>query len=151
MYIPQSMLSAEERLHGIFDEVKTQVVLQPTLRRAWNTVTIIKIYFFGLKEIDWRLLLIDRLYFCYFIMDHENNLEFFDFLDFFVENGVQRIPKKYIRDMDNPVEFYRDDEFKNRYRFSKLTVMEVILPLVGDRLNNVNNRRLPFPPLIQIL
>lgn len=88
---------------------------------------------------------------CFFDMDHEDNLEFFDFLDFAFDDGIERIPKRYIRDLDNPVEFYREHEFKNRYRFSKTTVMEVILPLIGDRLSKVNNRGLPFPPLLQLL
>lgn len=84
-------------------------------------------------------------------MDREDNLEFLDFLDYAFDDGVERIPKRYLRDLENPVEFFREDEFKIRYRFSKTTVMEVILPIIGNRLDKVNNRGLPFPPLLQLL
>ncbi|XP_070165298.1 putative nuclease HARBI1 [Polyergus mexicanus] len=40
-----------------------------------------------------------------------------------------RIPKRYIRDWENPVEFFEDIPFRKRYRFSKGAVIEILLPL----------------------
>jgi hypothetical protein len=46
------------------------------------------------------------------------------------EVRVHHIPKRYTRDALNPLEFYRDVEFKRRYRFSKDAVLHGILPLI---------------------
>jgi len=49
-----------------------------------------------------------------------------------------RAPKRYIRDGQNPFEFFIDWEFKRKFRFSKNSVMFGILPLEGGlaRTNN---------------
>ncbi|XP_060524763.1 putative nuclease HARBI1 [Cylas formicarius] len=62
-----------------------------------------------------------------------------------------RMPKRYIRDMQNPVQFYNDFEFKRRYRFSKNVVMEHLIKLVEPELLKVNQRGLPVSPLIAVL
>jgi len=62
-----------------------------------------------------------------------------------------RIPKRYIRDWENPVEFFEDIPFRKRYRFSKGAVIEILLPLVNARLRRLNNRGLPVSPLMQLL
>jgi len=35
------------------------------------------------------------------------------------EEPIVHAPKRYIRDMQNPFEYYNDIEFKRRYRFNK--------------------------------
>ncbi|KAJ8979784.1 hypothetical protein NQ317_007692 [Molorchus minor] len=50
----------------------------------------------------------------------EDNLEFLEFVNF-VEEGIGnvRIPKRYIRDAENPFEFYMENEFKQIQIFKK--------------------------------
>ncbi|KAJ3628551.1 hypothetical protein MTP99_015850 [Tenebrio molitor] len=67
------------------------------------------------------------------------------------EVRVHHIPKRYIRDALNPLEFYRDVEFKRRYRFSKDAVLHGILPLIQNALAKNNNRGLPVQPVMQLL
>jgi len=43
-----------------------------------------------------------------------------------------RVPKCYIRDKENPFEFFNEQEFKKRFRFSKDSIMFDILPLVEE-------------------
>nr|CAD7203188.1 unnamed protein product [Timema douglasi] len=57
-------------------------------------------------------------------------------------------PKRYLRDAENPVKFYSDREFIRRFRFSKDTVVNVIVPLLTGP--NQNARSLPVPPLIKL-
>src|SRR5580765_4273475 len=66
-----------------------------------------------------------------------------------VEEILMRAPKRYLRDYQNPFEFYSEWEFKRRFRFSKNSVMFGILPLVG--LARINNRGLPISPILQLL
>lgn len=37
------------------------------------------------------------------------------------DNLVVRLQKRYIRDAENPLEYYSDEEFKKRFRFKKIT------------------------------
>lgn len=67
------------------------------------------------------------------------------------EEEIVRIGKRYIRDGQNPFEFYNEQEFKRRFRFSKHSVMFGILPLIEDRLTKANNRGLPITPVLQLL
>lgn len=53
-----------------------------------------------------------------------------DFLNSDVEidedvEDVFRLPKRYIRNWENPIEFYEDIQFKKRYRFSKRAVVDI--------------------------
>lgn len=78
-----------------------------------------------------------------------------DFLNFIdiaaeVEENFHRIPRRYIRDVQNPLEFYRELEFKQRFRFSKDTTRNVLLPLVTEQLSKHSNRGLPISPMHQI-
>ena len=45
-----------------------------------------------------------------------------------------RLPKRYIRDGQNPFEFYNEEEFKKRYRFNKDSVLHGILPKIEEGL-----------------
>lgn len=67
------------------------------------------------------------------------------------ENIILRIPKRYIRDMQDPFDFYSEIEFKNRYRFEKNNVKFGILPLIEQNLVKINKRGLPIPPVFQLL
>lgn len=63
-------------------------------------------------------------------------------------NYVFRLQRRYIRDMANPLEMYTDEEFKKRYRFSKLTFNNQLMPLLNDAFRKPTNQGLPFPPTI---
>lgn len=81
--------------------------------------------------------------------------EFEEFEDI-LENVGQRnqlvhLPRRYIRDAENPLERFEDSEFKKRYRFDKDTVTETLLPLVIEALEKPTNRGLPIPPVLQLL
>lgn len=64
------------------------------------------------------------------------NIEFVNLYDIFSKDSeeefpdelIVRAPKRYIRNMQNPFEYYNDVEFKRRYRFSKHSVLQGILP-----------------------
>lgn len=58
--------------------------------------------------------------------------------------------RRYLRDFENPVEFYSDRQFKDRYRLEKTTVMHILIPLLFPNYALVNNRGLPIPPVIQV-
>lgn len=92
------------------------------------------------------------------IMDLENPI-YLEIQDDFLfeeeeeeERNLQlRAPKRYMRDGQNPFEFYNEWEFKRRFRFLKDSVMFGILPLIEEGLSKINNRGLPIPPVIQLL
>jgi len=64
---------------------------------------------------------------------------------------IIRAPKRYIRDQENPFEFYNAQEFKKRFRFAKNSVIFGILPLIEEGLAKINNRGLPISPVLQLL
>jgi hypothetical protein len=59
------------------------------------------------------------------------------------------VPRRYIRDADNPFVYYNDNEFIRRYRFYKEFVLNIIMPLVFAN-DPPNQRGLPVPPIIKI-
>jgi len=63
-----------------------------------------------------------------FLSDEEEN-----------EDVQMRAPKRYIRDGQNPFEFFNDWEFKRRFRFSKNSIMFGILPLLKEGFARTNN------------
>jgi len=67
------------------------------------------------------------------------------------DRNLWRLAKRYIRDWENPMEFFEDVPFRQRYRFSKRTEIEILLPLVNAQLRQLNNRGLPVSPLMQLL
>lgn len=68
-----------------------------------------------------------------------------------VKENVERMPKIYLRDAENSIEFYSGNEFQNRYRFSKNTVVNTILPLIVYNLEKVNYRGLPIQPVVLLI
>ncbi|XP_066602013.1 putative nuclease HARBI1 [Prorops nasuta] len=67
------------------------------------------------------------------------------------QNMRLRLPKRYIRDAQDPFDFYRSHEFRKRYRFSKGGIKYVILPEIVEGLQKCNKRGLPNPPIFQLL
>ncbi|KAG5323529.1 HARB1 nuclease, partial [Acromyrmex heyeri] len=68
------------------------------------------------------------------------------------ENYISwRLPKQYIRDCKNSIEFYEYIPFRKQYRFDKRCVIDILLPLVNEQLLRTNNRGLPIFPLMQLL
>ncbi|XP_045497056.1 putative nuclease HARBI1 [Colias croceus] len=72
------------------------------------------------------------------------------------DNRARRLakPRVYFRNMFNqdPFDYYGADEFKGRYRFTKHTVENVILPQIeGDIHSSVGNRGLPLTARIKLL
>lgn len=65
--------------------------------------------------------------------------------------NVERVRKRYIRDGQNPFEFYTNLQFKRRYRFDKNSILHGILPKIEEGLAKINNRGLPIPPVMQLL
>ncbi|KAJ8678450.1 hypothetical protein QAD02_014237 [Eretmocerus hayati] len=84
-----------------------------------------------------------------FLMD--NGVDIFDIGDGILLGYRNRLPKRYVRDAQNPFEWYRGSEFTGRYGFLKDAVMNVILPLIRVRLDHWNNRGLPVPAQLQVL
>ncbi|KAJ4446849.1 hypothetical protein ANN_13548 [Periplaneta americana] len=55
-----------------------------------------------------------------------------EFIESYNENENEfRQNKTYIRDMEDPLEMYNDQQFKRRYRFDKNTVVNVLVPLIS--------------------
>jgi hypothetical protein len=80
--------------------------------------------------------------------------DFDDFVDYVIEEEdaqVNRAPKRYVRDAQNPFEYYSEIEFKRRFRFTKECAAYYILPLVNDVLQKESRRGLPVSPMLQLL
>ncbi|KAK4887486.1 hypothetical protein RN001_003757 [Aquatica leii] len=82
--------------------------------------------------------------------------DFFDYPDYVEEIGhekmrIERLPKRYIRDSETPLEFFEANEFRRRYRFTKEATVHILFPLVDAGLSKPNNRRLPFSPMLQLI
>nr|CAD7435405.1 unnamed protein product [Timema monikensis] len=67
------------------------------------------------------------------------------------EDVTNLIPKRYLRDIDNPLEFYSEDEFRMRFRFSKDNVVNILHPLVEDLLKKPDQRGLPLPSIQKLM
>lgn len=64
---------------------------------------------------------------------------------------IIRVPKRYVRDFQNPFEYYNERHFEKRYRFDKNSVMYEILQQIEAGLTKVNRRGLPIQPVFQML
>lgn len=76
-------------------------------------------------------------------------IDFYEFVDYVL--WQDRMPKRYVRDAHNPLEWWNEIEFKKRYRFDKNTIINFIQPLVAETLHKDSQRGLPIPPLLQVL
>ncbi|XP_023949706.2 putative nuclease HARBI1 [Bicyclus anynana] len=89
-------------------------------------------------------------------MDLENDLCFLNNITTDVDVVENRgriisVPKRYIRDCVNPIEFYGDMEFRRRFRFDKESLIRHIMPLLNSHLTRDTKRGLPIPPLLCVL
>ncbi len=57
--------------------------------------------------------------------------------------------ERVFRDRENPLEYYRDDELRARYRFRRETIVELI-NLLDDDLTHPTDRNKALPPLLQL-
>lgn len=79
---------------------------------------------------------------------------FDDFLNFYDNNELEvRVPKRYIRDMENPIKLYHDYEFLERFRFPKFIVLNVLMPMVfnTELPENNDHRGLSISQIIKLL
>ncbi|XP_066590580.1 putative nuclease HARBI1 [Prorops nasuta] len=62
------------------------------------------------------------------------------------------LPKRYIRDPQNPFQIFNDLAFRKRYRFTKEAVLYVLLPIVKNSVeDNTNSRGLPISTTEKLL
>ena len=86
----------------------------------------------------------------------ESDTDFDEFLERLEETdhargGGRRIPKRYLRDAEDPLTFYEEEDFRRRFRFRKVTVVDVLLPLVQVQLAAMDYRGLSILPMLQLL
>ncbi|XP_028042730.1 uncharacterized protein LOC114252454, partial [Bombyx mandarina] len=82
-------------------------------------------------------------------MTSESSFE--EFINYIFDSRVYNYPsRRYLRDADNPLEVYDDDEFRKHYRLSKDSVVHILLPLLTNN-SNENDRGLPLTPILQVL
>ncbi|XP_037866933.1 putative nuclease HARBI1 [Bombyx mori] len=82
-------------------------------------------------------------------MTSESSFE--EFINYIFDSRVYNYPsRRYLRDADNPLEVYDDDEFRKRYRLTKDSVVHILLPLLTNNINE-NDRGLPLTPILQVL
>lgn len=74
-----------------------------------------------------------------------------DFLDYLDREEYVNLPKRYLRDGSNPFEYFYEEAFGCRFRFSKECIMYRLLPIIEEDLQKVNNRGLPVSPVLQLL
>lgn len=63
---------------------------------------------------------------------------------------ILRLQKRYIRDQNDPFQFYSDKGFKRRYRFEKNNVRYGVLLFLEEHLGKANHRGLPIAPVLQL-
>jgi hypothetical protein len=77
------------------------------------------------------------------------NDNFANFLGELLHDERNRLPRRILRDRENPMELLTENEFRMRYRLSKDTVRDVLVPMVPPQ--NADSRGLPLPPILKIL
>jgi hypothetical protein len=58
------------------------------------------------------------------------DLDLIEHINYRDDNIRLPVPRRYIRDADNPLVYYNDNEFRRRYRFYKESVLNILIPLV---------------------
>ncbi|KYN17286.1 Putative nuclease HARBI1 [Trachymyrmex cornetzi] len=76
---------------------------------------------------------------------------FYDIENVEINNCIVRLQKRYIRDAENPLEYYSDEEFRKRFRFKKVSVRDILLPIIAQDLEKPTMRGLPISPMMQLL
>lgn len=67
------------------------------------------------------------------------------------EGEGERARKRYVRDREDPMQHYSEEEFVRRYRFTKAVVLNILLPVVQHQITAQNMRGLPVAPILQLL
>ncbi|XP_046401959.1 putative nuclease HARBI1 [Ischnura elegans] len=80
-------------------------------------------------------------------VEDDNDLE--EFLGHIEDDAFVYAPRIRLVDRDNPLDWYTDEEFFVRYRFQKVTVTDVLLPML--RPDNADLRGVPVPRFLQLL
>ncbi|KAF5296944.1 hypothetical protein FQR65_LT10095 [Abscondita terminalis] len=63
-------------------------------------------------------------------------MDFHEFIDYIYDNPCNYPEHRYLRDAENPMEFYNSAEFQRRFRFRKETVINKLLPFLFEGENN---------------
>ena len=73
--------------------------------------------------------------------------DFVEFMDYVCNGGIFANAPAHLRDYSNPMDKYSEVDFIQRFRFSKETVRDNIMPIMEE---NLNSRGLPIPPIIKL-
>lgn len=65
-----------------------------------------------------------------------------------VEEQYSTVPKKYLADIQNPLEKYNDKDFNRRFRFSKEAFLQ-LYSIIKDDVE-IDCRAHALPPLLQL-
>ncbi|KAK5647939.1 hypothetical protein RI129_002831 [Pyrocoelia pectoralis] len=76
--------------------------------------------------------------------------DFDEFIRYVEEEPYLVVPRIVLQDNENPLERYSNTELLQRVRFSRHTIVDIILPLVYPLRENINNRGIPVPPILKI-
>ncbi|KAI4470811.1 hypothetical protein MML48_1g03717 [Holotrichia oblita] len=76
--------------------------------------------------------------------------DFYEFMDYVEDEGYIRMPRNIIRDMENPLEKYNNNELLKRYRFSRETIQHILLNLVYPAEPFIDQRGLPICPITKL-
>jgi hypothetical protein len=84
--------------------------------------------------------------------DFLNFVEYLEYIELEIGNIDDidnNVPRRYLRNVDDPFELYNENQFFKRYRFPIRVVLETLLELIN--INYTNNRGLPIPIVLQLL
>lgn len=78
-------------------------------------------------------------------------MDFLSLLEF-EESGTENqiIARRVVRDAENPLEYWEEEEFRSRYRFSKTNFLVLLNQLETDLKPN-SDRNAPVPPMFRLL
>ncbi|KAI4469671.1 hypothetical protein MML48_1g04984 [Holotrichia oblita] len=76
--------------------------------------------------------------------------DFYEFMDYVEDEGYVRMPRNIIRDMENPLEKYNNNELLKRYRFSRETIQHILLNLVYPAEPFIDQRGLTICPITKL-
>ncbi|XP_050664028.1 putative nuclease HARBI1 [Leptidea sinapis] len=77
-------------------------------------------------------------------------MSFESFIEYMYDSPYDYLSRRYLRDAENPMEIYDENEFRIRFRFTKNIVASFLLPLLFQNTGD-SKRGLPIPPVIQML
>ncbi len=69
----------------------------------------------------------------------------------YIEIEMMTPVPRALRERSDPMTMWNDEEFVDRFRFSKWAVIDLLEKLESELIPPANNRGLPIPPLMKIL